>query len=763
MDDTFETVPLLFGPENTVRGRSEPEVLASAAAEILQQQWPRRSVDTWVQTLRASRASLPLHFIALLDSSSGPRVVGHASLHASVVNGDSRNVVLQSLVVDRTLRGHGYGRRLMQALECWAAEAGFFYIRLCTKDQQRFYSACGYRTCEPANVDAPVLAARRSAADGLEIFLRRRADGDLPHPANGAGAGHRPAGAATDGTSAGSTHSEAPMTWFEKRLRAFPHPKDAVLLHWSVCEAAAVGVSPTATVASAADGSAGADAVDVKVGDEARSIQASLHSQAATWVQVASLPRPGVEKLEPVNFTYKLRGCLHELVWMRQIGPSCGLTALVMASDSLRARRLASVSAAEPSARMPLTSAVAPGGKVEALSGLPKLLQLHGVARRLSAAGDAGASAAGGAEASVAAGAATGLVSAAGTGAEADTISIRAAHDSGGVVREWSVVLEASHSPHAPPGCAVVDHCSAAAAVDSGGGAATGGAGAVVRGAAGGPGRVALREMLLPAAVAAGYTADGELFSAAHMTALAEKPAGLTAQLLLQPHRRAAAAAAATSSSVCSSTLIAAASAALDLSTSKASAAIGISPVSPRQELNTAAIKLVLDSGGLILIAYDADSTATWSPCMAGGRKAHWGIICGYVEASEDGGCNTAPFGTRATRGAASSSATDESTSAAGEATSASSRDTEAATAKHVSADGSTATDGPAAGRAHEAPLAVVLVHSLSPSPVLCSAEKLLASNAQLQEADPRKVRTGGWVVGEAQAAALCGAVAVFV
>lgn len=95
-----------------------------------------------------------------------------------------------------------------------------------------------------------------------------------------------------------------------------------------------------------------------------------------------------------------------------------------------------------------------------------------------------------------------------------------------------------------------------------------------------------------------------------------------------------------------------------------------------------------IDAGLLVLVAYDTDGTRGHVPVLQGGASAHWGIISGYVVGSA------------------------------------------------------------ASGKGSGGDLAVILQHSLSAAPVVCSLAQLVASNQQLRAANHRKVATSGWVVG---------------
>lgn len=96
----------------------------------------------------------------------------------------------------------------------------------------------------------------------------------------------------------------------------------------------------------------------------------------------------------------------------------------------------------------------------------------------------------------------------------------------------------------------------------------------------------------------------------------------------------------------------------------------------------------MIDAGALLLVPYDVDARATGAPCCAGGTKAHWGVIVGYV-------------------------------------------------------------NGTAPPPSQPGDVLVLLQHSMSPQPVCCWLSALLASNAQLHGADPHRALKSGWVLGD--------------
>jgi predicted N-acetyltransferase YhbS len=242
------------------------DLLIKGAAALLNSQWPRSeaSASSWLTSLDKSSVRLPLHLVGLIEGI----VCSHASLHAATIQGDSRNVVLQSLVVDSSRRGKGLGRRFLSMVEEWASGFPFGYIYLSTTDQQAFYTRCGYKECAPANLDVPVLASRKTALSGLEGLLRKRVEGG------------------EDAAATPIATSSLPHTWFQKRLRAFPAREEAKVVSWE------------------------------------KGYEKFFARELAPLLG-------GFER------SLVAKGFCSDLVWLRQIGPSCGLTALVMIADTI--------------------------------------------------------------------------------------------------------------------------------------------------------------------------------------------------------------------------------------------------------------------------------------------------------------------------------------------------------------------------------------------------------------------------------------------
>ncbi|XP_066500516.1 N-alpha-acetyltransferase 80 isoform X2 [Hoplias malabaricus] len=92
--------------------------------------------------LRQSSNDYPVNLLLL----EGKELIGHARL--SRVLG-SRNLFVESVVVQPGLRGKGYGRALMEGVERYARGRGCTRLYLTTHDKQHFYAHIGYVSSRP--------------------------------------------------------------------------------------------------------------------------------------------------------------------------------------------------------------------------------------------------------------------------------------------------------------------------------------------------------------------------------------------------------------------------------------------------------------------------------------------------------------------------------------------------------------------------------------------------------------------------------------
>ena len=76
----------------------------------------------------------------------------------------SLKIIISSVVVDPKLRGHGLGRKLMEACENHVTSLGMNSLHLSTHDKQHFYSHLGYN-------DGPIVSGVRHSAKSIQESL----------------------------------------------------------------------------------------------------------------------------------------------------------------------------------------------------------------------------------------------------------------------------------------------------------------------------------------------------------------------------------------------------------------------------------------------------------------------------------------------------------------------------------------------------------------------------------------------------------------
>ncbi|XP_067417308.1 N-alpha-acetyltransferase 80 [Emydura macquarii macquarii] len=134
-----------------------PELL-EACAELINEEW-KKSKTSRVHSLQRSTDNFPVCLVLLKTpraveaAAEGKppkpqsQLLGHARL--SRVVGRPESLFVETVVVSRALRGQGYGRKLMEATECYAKSRGFRHLHLTTHDKQHFYAHLGYALSEP--------------------------------------------------------------------------------------------------------------------------------------------------------------------------------------------------------------------------------------------------------------------------------------------------------------------------------------------------------------------------------------------------------------------------------------------------------------------------------------------------------------------------------------------------------------------------------------------------------------------------------------
>lgn len=123
-------------------------------------------------TLRPARASDLAPVCALLQANGLPPydlTAGHmrrfvvldaeGTLVGAVgLEGEGRSALLRSLVVAESLRGRGWGHRLVARVEAAARQEGVTALYLLTTTAEAFFKALGYRSVERDDVPAALRA-----------------------------------------------------------------------------------------------------------------------------------------------------------------------------------------------------------------------------------------------------------------------------------------------------------------------------------------------------------------------------------------------------------------------------------------------------------------------------------------------------------------------------------------------------------------------------------------------------------------------------
>ncbi len=132
---------------------------------LLNSEWPRsiverrRTLETSIENATKSPPQLPIS-LCLIDLKQNSKIVGHSNVciirtSASAQNEpECRAFYLRSLVIDKSNRGLGLGRFLLEQTEAYlkrnfltANESDCLYLN--TKDKQRFYELNNYVKIEP--------------------------------------------------------------------------------------------------------------------------------------------------------------------------------------------------------------------------------------------------------------------------------------------------------------------------------------------------------------------------------------------------------------------------------------------------------------------------------------------------------------------------------------------------------------------------------------------------------------------------------------
>lgn len=114
--------------------------------KLINSEW-QRSETARLRSLESSRDNLPTCLILLKDDC----VIGHCKL--SPIPSIPEGCFVESVVIEKSIRGQGYGKYLMEKAEQYCATfLNLKVIYLSTKGQEIFYAKLGYSICEPISI-----------------------------------------------------------------------------------------------------------------------------------------------------------------------------------------------------------------------------------------------------------------------------------------------------------------------------------------------------------------------------------------------------------------------------------------------------------------------------------------------------------------------------------------------------------------------------------------------------------------------------------
>lgn len=119
--------------------------LVDQCCDLVNSEW-KRSRTARMRSFESSCDKLPTNLVLVQEAN----VIGHSKL--SVIPSMPDACFLESVVIDKELRGKGYGKYLMNRIEEHCRRIGLRMIFLSTKDKVEFYEKLGYDMCGPVSI-----------------------------------------------------------------------------------------------------------------------------------------------------------------------------------------------------------------------------------------------------------------------------------------------------------------------------------------------------------------------------------------------------------------------------------------------------------------------------------------------------------------------------------------------------------------------------------------------------------------------------------
>nr|XP_056718088.1 N-alpha-acetyltransferase 80 [Euleptes europaea] len=189
--------------------------LLEPCADLINEEW-KRSRTSRIHSLQRSTEDFPMCLVlirtarAVEEAAEGKpakspcQLLGHARL--SRVVGQPKSLFVETVVVSKAIRGKGYGRKLMEAVESYAKSRGYSLLHLTTHDKQHFYAHLGYKLSKP--VQCAGVMSSLVPMEFLEIFSPSQHGRELP-----AGSGKNNPGSSC-GSKAGANLPSLPPSAF---------------------------------------------------------------------------------------------------------------------------------------------------------------------------------------------------------------------------------------------------------------------------------------------------------------------------------------------------------------------------------------------------------------------------------------------------------------------------------------------------------------------------------------------------------------------
>ncbi|XP_075153195.1 N-alpha-acetyltransferase 80 isoform X2 [Haematobia irritans] len=137
-------------PFNVVPIHHYPELMKDTC-KLINSEWPR-SETARMRSLEASCDSLPCCLVLTTEGLS--RVIAHCKL--SPIPSKRKSCFIESVVVDKSCRGQGFGKLIMKFAEDYCRVVlDLEVLYLSTIDQEGFYQRIGYEFCPPISMYGP--------------------------------------------------------------------------------------------------------------------------------------------------------------------------------------------------------------------------------------------------------------------------------------------------------------------------------------------------------------------------------------------------------------------------------------------------------------------------------------------------------------------------------------------------------------------------------------------------------------------------------